>query len=146
VERFDWMRPSALLRERAGFLFDEAIADLLFPFPSPPTSSSSHHYPHHHCKLQRIFNMTSQSEKSDPNGDYIRYWVPELKSVKGKAIHEPSASMSEKEILKLGYVMPIVDHATTRKVSWVPLAGSAPACSLFLSPSAPQRALARYKE
>ncbi|ORY51765.1 DNA photolyase, FAD-binding/Cryptochrome [Leucosporidium creatinivorum] len=71
----------------------------------------------------RIFNMTSQSEKSDPDGDYIRYWVPELKSLKGKAIHEPSASMSEKEILKLGYVMPIVDHATTRK-----------------------RALARYKE
>lgn len=33
---------------------------------------------------QRIFNMTSQSEKSDPDGDCIRYWVPELKNVKGK--------------------------------------------------------------
>lgn len=34
---------------------------------------------------QRIFNPLSQSEKIDPNGDYVRYWVPELRSLKGKS-------------------------------------------------------------
>jgi deoxyribodipyrimidine photo-lyase len=32
----------------------------------------------------RIFNMTSQAEKADPSGDYIRHFVPELKNLKGK--------------------------------------------------------------
>ena len=32
----------------------------------------------------RIFNPVAQSEKFDPNGDYIRQFVPELKNVKGK--------------------------------------------------------------
>ncbi|GAA5985119.1 hypothetical protein JCM5350_000848 [Sporobolomyces pararoseus] len=58
----------------------------------------------------RVFNPTSQSEKSDPSGDYIRYWVPELRSLKGKSIHCPSAA----EIKKTGYVSPIVDHSKAR--------------------------------
>ena len=37
----------------------------------------------------RIFNPILQSEKFDPDGDYIRRWVPELAGVKGKAIHDP---------------------------------------------------------
>lgn len=52
--------------------------------------------------------------------------------------------MSEKEILKLGYVVPIVDHAATRKVSCVVGSlGDELADSLSF---ASQRALARYKE
>ncbi|GAA5880799.1 hypothetical protein JCM3774_005755 [Rhodotorula dairenensis] len=62
----------------------------------------------------RIFNPQSQSEKIDPNGDYVRYWVPELRSLKGKSVHNPSATLSEKKIKELGYVMPIVDHAKMR--------------------------------
>ncbi|GAA5989946.1 hypothetical protein JCM10908_002389 [Rhodotorula pacifica] len=62
----------------------------------------------------RIFNPFSQSEKIDPNGDYVRYWVPELRSLKGKSVHNPSATLSEKKIKELGYVMPIVDHAKMR--------------------------------
>ncbi|GAA5878133.1 hypothetical protein JCM16303_002856 [Sporobolomyces ruberrimus] len=58
----------------------------------------------------RVFNPTSQSEKSDPSGDYIRYWVPELRSIKGKSIHAPSAA----EIKKTGYMAPIVDHSKAR--------------------------------
>ncbi|GAA5850579.1 hypothetical protein JCM3766R1_001196 [Sporobolomyces carnicolor] len=58
----------------------------------------------------RVFNPTSQSEKSDPSGDYIRYWVPELKSLKGKSVHAPSAA----EIKKTGYMAPIVDHSKAR--------------------------------
>ncbi|GAA5903276.1 uncharacterized protein JCM6883_002747 [Sporobolomyces salmoneus] len=58
----------------------------------------------------RVFNPTSQSEKSDPSGEYIRHWVPELRSLKGKSIHAPSAA----EIKKTGYVQPIVDHSKAR--------------------------------
>lgn len=37
----------------------------------------------------RIFNPILQSEEFDETGDYIRKWVPELKHVEGKAIHDP---------------------------------------------------------
>ncbi|GAA5979351.1 hypothetical protein JCM11641_005008 [Rhodosporidiobolus odoratus] len=62
----------------------------------------------------RIFNPFTQSEKVDPEGKYIRHWVPELKSIKGKAIHNPSSTLSAGELKKLGYLAPIVDHAKAR--------------------------------
>nr|NIW47933.1 deoxyribodipyrimidine photo-lyase [Gammaproteobacteria bacterium] len=37
----------------------------------------------------RIFNPITQSEKFDPNGKYIRRWLPELKSVPDRFIHTP---------------------------------------------------------
>lgn len=37
----------------------------------------------------RIFNPVRQSQRFDPAGDYIRRWVPELKNLSGKYIHEP---------------------------------------------------------
>lgn len=54
----------------------------------------------------RIFNPYLQSEKFDPDGSYIRKFVPELRQVKGKAIHCPEGVK--------GYPEPIVDHATQR--------------------------------
>lgn len=62
----------------------------------------------------RIFNPVSQSQKCDPKGDYIRYWVPELKSVKGDAIHMPFERLDKSEFEKLNYPEPIVDHASAR--------------------------------
>ena len=37
----------------------------------------------------RIFNPTSQGKKFDPDGDYVRRWVPELRHVVGGTVHEP---------------------------------------------------------
>jgi deoxyribodipyrimidine photo-lyase len=37
----------------------------------------------------RIFNQTLQSAKFDPNGDYIRKWVPQLRYVEAEDIHAP---------------------------------------------------------
>ena len=37
----------------------------------------------------RIFNPVLQSQKFDPNGDYIRRWVPELRTLEAKDIHAP---------------------------------------------------------
>lgn len=62
----------------------------------------------------RIFNPVSQSEKTDPTGDYIRFWVPELKGVKGPAIHMPYERLDRGQFNKLKYPKPIVDHAFGR--------------------------------
>lgn len=40
----------------------------------------------------RIFNPTTQSQRFDPDGDYIRKWVSELKDFPGCRIHEPHAN------------------------------------------------------
>jgi deoxyribodipyrimidine photo-lyase len=62
----------------------------------------------------RIFNPLLQSEKFDPDGEYIRKWVPELKDVKGKAIHDPYGRGAEVMAKKNGYPRQIVDHKTVR--------------------------------
>lgn len=55
----------------------------------------------------RIFNPVSQSERFDPDGEFIRKWIPELAHLPNKQIHKPP-------VLK-NYPRPIVDLATSRK-------------------------------
>ena len=62
-----------------------------------------------------VFNPTSQAEKNDPDGEYIRKWVPELKDVKGKAVFAPDKRLSKEEFEKLGYPRPHVDWNETKK-------------------------------
>jgi deoxyribodipyrimidine photo-lyase len=55
----------------------------------------------------RIFNPVLQSEKFDPEGSYIRKWVPELRGLNATNIHAPW----KKGIKVSGYPdKPIVDH------------------------------------
>jgi deoxyribodipyrimidine photo-lyase len=62
-----------------------------------------------------VFNPVSQAEKNDPEGDYIRKWVPELKDVKGKAVFDPYERLSKEEFEKLGYPTPYVDWKETKQ-------------------------------
>ncbi len=62
----------------------------------------------------RIFNPILQSEKFDEQGDYIRKWVPELKEIKGKAIHDPYGRGEAKRAEKAGYPRQIIDHKFAR--------------------------------
>jgi deoxyribodipyrimidine photo-lyase len=67
----------------------------------------------------RIFNPVTQAEKFDPDGDYIRRWVPELSKLQPPAIFAPwQASPADLEAggVRLGsdYPHPIVDHMTAR--------------------------------
>jgi len=59
----------------------------------------------------RIFNPVSQSQKFDPNGDYIRQWVPELAHLDAESIHDPYAKNLD---LELDYPKPIVDLKASR--------------------------------
>ena len=70
----------------------------------------------------RIFNPVAQSKKFDPQGAFIKTFVPELCAVPEKYIHAPydllkQSPLSLKELgLELGkdYPLPIVDHAVQR--------------------------------
>ena len=68
----------------------------------------------------RIFNPVTQSKKFDPDGDYIKKYIPELKNIPSKYIHLPS-ELDEKTLLsyniKLGedYPTPIVDLSLSRE-------------------------------
>lgn len=57
----------------------------------------------------RVFNPTSQGEKFDPTGDYVRRWIPELRGVPGKQVHTLPGGPPE------GYPPPIVDHQHERQ-------------------------------
>ena len=59
----------------------------------------------------RIFNPTLQSKKFDPNGEYIRRWVPELAHLSGDQIHAPW----EQSEFKVDYPPPIIDHRAARE-------------------------------
>lgn len=63
----------------------------------------------------RIFNPLLQSEKFDPDGEYIREWVPELRDIKGSAIHDPYARGAGPAASKAGYPRKIVDHKESRE-------------------------------
>ena len=63
----------------------------------------------------RIFNPLLQSEKFDPEGEYIRKWVPELKGVEGNAIHAPYERKAGEEAEREGYPRPIVVHKESRE-------------------------------
>jgi deoxyribodipyrimidine photo-lyase len=52
----------------------------------------------------RIFNPVTQSTKFDPEGSYIRKYVPELNGLSNKAIHDPSSAAAS-ELEKAGVIL-----------------------------------------
>jgi deoxyribodipyrimidine photo-lyase len=61
----------------------------------------------------RIFNPVSQGERFDPEGEYVRRWVPELASLSNDVIQDPT-SLSPLALTRLDYPMPIVDLGKSR--------------------------------
>ena len=62
----------------------------------------------------RIFNPTTQGQKFDPDGTYVRRWVPELADLAGPAVHVPWTAPDGPPPR---YPPPIVDHAAEREES-----------------------------
>ncbi|MGF1682481.1 deoxyribodipyrimidine photo-lyase [Photobacterium minamisatsumaniensis] len=59
----------------------------------------------------RVFNPTTQGERFDPKGEFIRTWVHELKNVPDKYIHQPHLWLGADQI---DYPLPIIDHKAAR--------------------------------
>jgi deoxyribodipyrimidine photo-lyase len=59
----------------------------------------------------RVFNPVAQGERFDPDGQYVRRWVPELRGVDRRFVHRP---WDDPAGPPAGYPAPIVDHAAER--------------------------------
>jgi deoxyribodipyrimidine photo-lyase len=55
----------------------------------------------------RVLNPLRQAQRFDPDGEYVRRYLPELESIEGKAVHRPWLLEG---FSKLDYPPPIVDH------------------------------------
>ena len=70
----------------------------------------------------RIFNPVTQSEKFDPDGKFIRKYVPELARIPPKLVHAPwTMRAADQEasgcVIGRDYPAPIVDHARARAIT-----------------------------
>ncbi|MBL8564867.1 MAG: deoxyribodipyrimidine photo-lyase [Hyphomicrobiaceae bacterium] len=67
----------------------------------------------------RVFNPTTQGEKFDPQGRYVRAWVAELTDREGGDVHQPLPGKAPPDIFIRhrdgAYPPPIVDHAQARE-------------------------------
>jgi len=68
----------------------------------------------------RVFNPVLQGKKHDPEGTYVRTWVPELRRVPDRYVHQPWKMPPDGQraagcILGQDYPAPIVDHAWARE-------------------------------
>ena len=67
-----------------------------------------------HDPRDRYFNIVKQANRYDGDGDYVRYWLPELREVPDDYIHEPHRMSQEEQeaancIIGTDYPPPIVD-------------------------------------
>jgi deoxyribodipyrimidine photo-lyase len=67
----------------------------------------------------RIFNPVTQGERFDPDGSYVRTWIPELARVPTARVHAPWTMTEDEQAVagcRIGtdYPAPIVDHAAAR--------------------------------
>ncbi len=68
----------------------------------------------------RVFNPTTQGQKFDPEGAYVRRWLPELAGVPLDRLHEPWRMPAAEQraagcVLGRDYPYPVVDHALARE-------------------------------
>ncbi len=67
----------------------------------------------------RIFNPILQGERFDPNGEYVKKWVPELSNIPKEFIHKPweCNKIVKDFVLGKSYPKPIVNHEAARNAA-----------------------------
>lgn len=102
---------------------EQHFADLLLDFDLAANNGGWQWAASTGCDAQpwfRIFNPVTQSEKFDPQGRFIRRYVPELAKVPDKFIHAPWKLRATDQaaigcIIGKNYPAPVVDHAAARE-------------------------------
>jgi len=77
----------------------------------------------------RVFNPTTQGEKFDPEGNYVRRWCPELAKLPAEWIHQPHTAppavlRAAEIVLGRDYPPPLVNHAAARDAALAAFARS----------------------
>ena len=67
--------------------------------------------------FQRLFNPWLQSKKYDPECIYIKKWLPQLKNIENKDIHEWEKNYHKYDMVNISYKIPIVNYENARKKS-----------------------------
>jgi deoxyribodipyrimidine photo-lyase len=72
--------------------------------------------------FRRVFNPVTQARKFDPEGTYVRRWVPELAAVPLERLFEPWTMDHDEQraarcVIGDDYPAPVVDHAHERRVA-----------------------------
>lgn len=98
----DWRRGAAWFAERL-IDFDFASNQQGWQWTAGCGADASPFY--------RIFNPVLQGLKFDPEGEYVRRYVPELAHIDGVAVHEP---WKRSDAYSHGYVQPIIDLGVER--------------------------------
>jgi deoxyribodipyrimidine photo-lyase len=70
--------------------------------------------------FRRLFNPVLQQRRFDPDGDYVRRWVPELRDVPAKRLAQPWTMSDDEQraagcVIGRDYPAPIVEHADERR-------------------------------
>jgi deoxyribodipyrimidine photo-lyase len=66
----------------------------------------------------RIFNPIRQGERFDPQGHYVRHWIPELAELPDAVVHRPweaPPELRESAGIGAGYPLPLVEHGMARQ-------------------------------
>lgn len=72
--------------------------------------------------FQRMFNPMTQQERFDPDGEYVRRWIPELRSVPDEHLVRPWLMSGEEQAqagcrIGIDYPEPVIDHAQERRIA-----------------------------
>ncbi len=100
----DWRAPGAVLAR----LFTDYEPGIHWPQAQMQSGTTG-------INTVRIYNPVKQGKDQDPDGVFVRRWVPELRRVPSDLVHEPWRWEGAPSLLGKSYPFPIVDHLTAAK-------------------------------